>query len=510
MRVFCSTLLFGSVLWLGAPAIVSAQTPDTSNQDVAGSPSLLPLPDVAPPPSASYGSNSAGVSNTAYQPSLAADAVAPPPAVEAAPSSPSDQSLAPTPPYGQQGASSTPGFTPGYASAYNGGYSGGNAGCTNGCTNDSGSGGLLANSPFVNCLKGWGCGDGCGCPGPWFVSVGGLALTRDNPNRFWTTYNTTNNADQVMNTQDAKAGWGGGGEVTLGRWFGGGAGAGAFPFGGAGSMSCAPAGGCCAPCGASGIAATYWGVSPLTGSYSIVSPTNNLGTPINEQTQTGTVMMNSSLGSTPSSYFFDGAHEQTVSRLDRINNVEINYMNLTYLGSGRTQAIWLAGIRYFRFDETLTYGSVAGGHNFGDGGGAYQAYLSNRSVNNLIGPQVGVILNHYFTPRFGLYISPKFGVFGNRATSTTTLYTGDGYTTYDLSGTKNSFSALGQIDLGGNYMLNQRWSVYGGYRLVAITDLALSDNQFLPYLADTSGFQQVKTNGGLLLSGVYAGLIFRF
>lgn len=521
MRVICSTFFFGSVLWLGVPAIVAAQTVDSASQDSAGSPSLLPLPDVAPPPADSYGSSAKGsVSNTAYEPAAAADSVAPPPPTPEPPvASPSDRPVAPSPYYGtpaQPVAPSSSGFTPGYASGYEGGYNVGNSGCNGGCSTGN-SGGLLGNSPLLGCFKGWGCNSGCsnGCnagdscccgPGPWFVSLGGLALTRDNPNRFWTTYNTTNNADQVMNTQDAKAGWGGGGEVTLGRWFGGGAGGAMLPYAGM-----AP-GGCCAPCGASGIAATYWGVSPLTGSYSVVSPTDNLGTPINEQTQTGTVMMNSSIngGSTPSSYFFDGAHQQTVSRLDRINNVEVNYLNATPLGGGSTQAIWLAGIRYFRFDETLTYGSVAGGHNFGDGGGAYEAYLRNRSVNNLIGPQIGVILNHYFTPRFSLYAGPRVGVFGNRATSQTMLYTGDGYTTYDLQGTKNSFSVLSQLDLGGTYLLNQRWMLYGGYRLVAITDLALSDNQFLPYLADISGFQQVKTNGGLLLSGVNAGVIFRF
>ncbi len=199
-----------------------------------------------------------------------------------------------------------------------------------------------------------------------------------------------------------------------------------------------------------------------------------------------------------------------LSRVDRINNVEINFMNQSILSTARTQATWLAGVRYFRFDETLTYGSVAGGHTLGEANGAYEGYLRDRSINNLIGPQIGICLSHYITPRFGLFITPKFGVFGNAASTQNTLYTGNGYTTWDLKANKTGFSTLGQIDIGANYQLSQRWSVYGGYRLVAITGVALADNQFLPYLADTTGFQQPKTNGDLILNGAFAGVLFRF
>ncbi len=363
--------------------------------------------------------------------------------------------------------------------------------------------GLMGGGCFGNAFRGcW--ADCCNCGGMWFGSVGGIAMTRNNANRFWTSYQTNNNPDQLMNTQHAHADWGGGGEVTIGRWFGGagnGLAAGGLGAGGSSVLGCNT-------CGMWGLSATYWGLSPLTGSASVTDPTNNISTPID----LGYVNIHNSLQTSPNpaSYFFDNSPNQTLQRVDRINNVEVNFINQTALNSPRTQAIWLAGIRYFRFDETLTYGSVAYGHTFSESNGAYSAFLRNHSVNNLIGPQIGVQMSHYFTPRLGLFLTPKFGIFGNGTQSQTTLYTGDGVTQFNLVANKNVFSTVGQLDLGMNYLVTPRFSVYGGYRLVAITSVLLSDNQFLPFLADTQGFLEPKSNGSLILNGAFGGIQYRF
>ena len=70
-----------------------------------------------------------------------------------------------------------------------------------------------------------GCGwDGCNaCNGcQWYGSVLGLVMTRDRPNKLWTSYqggSFANQANQIMNTQQASVGWEGGGEITFGRYF---------------------------------------------------------------------------------------------------------------------------------------------------------------------------------------------------------------------------------------------------------------------------------------------------
>jgi hypothetical protein len=506
MRLFGGTCLIGSALLLGATAAVQAQTSSyygTSPYNTApaygapanASPSLLPLPSVTP--AGAYGPGSTGLRPVA--------AVS---ATEAPYQSISPSQLEPLP-------STTPDIFSNSPSDPAGTY-GSNAAAPNnslapssGCTAPAG-----ASPSFAEAIQG-ACGGGCGC-GAWFGSVGGIAMTRNNADRFWTSYQTNNNPNQLMNTDHAHAGWGGGGEVTAGRWFAGGGGGagllgaggpfGAGGYGGAGGGGCGS--GCGCGCGAWGIAATYWGISPLTGNSSVTDPTNNISTPID----VGNVNITNSLPTSPNpaSYFFDNSPQHTLSRVDRINNVEINFLDLTPLGNGRTQAIWLAGVRYFRFDETMTFGSVAFGHTFSESNGAYSAFLRNTSVNNLIGPQIGVQISHYITPRFGVYATPKFGIYGNYGSSRNTLYTGDGFTQFDLKGNKTDFSTIGQIDLGMNYLVCPRLSVYGGYRLLAVNQVILSDNQFLPFLADTQGFQEPKSGGSLLLHGAFAGLAYTF
>ncbi len=507
-----------------------------------GSPSLLPLPAVSMSRGAagSYGVRpAAAYSATESLPNPSASGLAPLP--EPIPATQSETAGSPSdmaPSYNQDpNAVSAPNYGAGPSLIPSGGLGGG-AGVGAG---GLGAGGLGVGRGYDT--TGGACDQalfGGYCGGLWFASAGGLALTRNEPNRFWTTYESNNNPDQLMNTQFAKPGWGGGGEVTVGRWFGGGGagalgglgggglgggglgggglgggamgGIGAMGLGGAGggagscgSGSCGGCGGCCCPIG---LSATYWGVSPMTGSYTLTSPTSSLSTPIND----GYVNINNGNPSSPNpaSYFWDSSKQQSISRVDRINNVEVNLMALSLLGTGRTQAIWLAGVRYFRFDETLTYGGTAYGYNFNDANGSQALYLRDRSINNLVGPQIGVILNHYCTQRFSIFAAPKMAVMGNYTTCQNTLYTGDGYSQFDLQGSKTDVSLLGQLDLGVNYWIKPWCSIYAGYRVVGITSMALADNQFLPYLADTTGFQQPKTNGDLILTGGFAGMLFRF
>jgi hypothetical protein len=77
-------------------------------------------------------------------------------------------------------------------------------------------------------------------------------MTRNQPNKYWTTYDQTNNNFQNLNTEDANVHWDGGGEFTVGY----------------------------AHCCDCGFELTYWGVWDMNGSASVSSPTNNLGTPL--------------------------------------------------------------------------------------------------------------------------------------------------------------------------------------------------------------------------------------
>ena len=171
---------------------------------------------------------------------------------------------------------------------------------------------------------------------------------------------------------------------------------------------------------------------------------------------------------------------------------------------------WLAGVRYFRFNETVTFGAASIGTDFGDDGGVDEAFMRFRVDNSLIGPQIGFRAEYNLTEKFGLYAMPKIGIYGTSIDSNMQLYRGDGLSVYNIDGHKNDFSMLAQIDVGATYQVARNWRLYAGYRVIAVSQLALADNQFLPYLADTTGFAAVKSNGDLLLNGGMLGLEYNF
>jgi hypothetical protein len=341
--------------------------------------------------------------------------------------------------------------------------------------------------------SGW---DDCGCEssrGRWFGVIGGLAMGRTRANPVGLTADSNNNANQLLNTQNAGPKWAGGGQVTVGYGFAGG---GCGTSGNCGSCGCGGMG-YLGP----GLAFTYWGIGPTTGFSQVSDSNNNLSTLINLNAQGGPVM----IGSRPASDFFDNSHQQRVTRDDRVNNFELNLLQGAWM-VGRLQVAAIAGFRYFRFDERMAYGGAAAGSDFGDIGGTNEAFLAFRCTNNLYGGQLGALLNYNVTDRFGIFAIPKVGLYANQMNCRSMLFTGDGQLGFDIGSHKSDFACLAEIDSGFSYALTQNLRAIIGYRVVGVANVALADNQFLPSLADTNGFSQVKQNGSLILHGAFAGL----
>ncbi len=439
MKSFCARglILLAAVGWLAGPA---------SAQSGGAAPSLLPLPRVAPADATTASYNAHLSTLDSYGSAFI------PPKPE------------PTPANGAPSKETT-GRTAFDESLHDTGWTEDTVGCLDGC-----------------------CEDTC-CRGGFFGGIGGLVMGRNRANPYWTTYETNNNANQLMNTQDAGANWTGGGQVTVG-----------YGFGGTACGSCGGCGGCGSYLG-SGIAFTYWGLGPMTATSSVRDINNNLSTPIDLNTQTGSVL----IGTRPASDFFDNSREHRITRDDRVNNFEINVLQGGWT-VGRLQMAALAGFRYFRFDERLSFGAAAGGTEFGENGGADSAFLNFRTTNNLYGAQVGALFNYNLTQRLGVFMVPKAGVYANQMTCRTLLFTGDGQFGYDIAGHKNDFAFLGEIDTGFSYALTPSLRAFIGYRVVGVANVALADNQFLPFLADTQGFSEIKQNGNLILHGAFMGV----
>ena len=131
-------------------------------------------------------------------------------------------------------------------------------------------------------------------------------------------------------------------------------------------------------------------------------------------------------------------------------------------------------------------------------------------MNNLFGAQVGTYANYWVSDRFGLFIGPKVGVFGNQMNVRTQLYRGDGASAFDIPAHKSDFSMLAEIDTGITFFFRPGFFTYLGYRIVAVSNVALGDNQFLPSLSESAGFGQVKQSGSLILHGAMMGAGWTF
>ena len=217
------------------------------------------------------------------------------------------------------------------------------------------------------------------------------------------------------------------------------------------------------------------------------------------------------IGAGTAAAIFDNAREHRIWRSDEVHNLEINLLHQNvYAGQHGSQLTFLAGARYFKFDEGLIFGSVSSGNEFGSAGGVNEAYLEVQTEDNLVGFQVGAQCDHYFTPCLSLYATPKIGIYGNNMNATSRLYRGDGLEVFNIDGQKSDFSMLGQLDVGLNYTIGCNTRLFGGYRALAVSGIALSDQQIPPFLADTAGFATLESNADLILHGAFAGVEVRF
>jgi hypothetical protein len=321
-------------------------------------------------------------------------------------------------------------------------------------------------------------GDGWNCNNvsPWYAQAGALFLFRDHGNKSWTSYETNNNPNQIMNTSNASQGLMYGGQITIGRYCG---------------------------CNCAG-EFTYWGVGGGNGYAQRVSPPGGVSTPID--------LSNSFLNGQPSSYYFDASPEHKLWRTDTIQNAELNFLQfpLTFSPTQRWRMAMLTGARWFNLNDGLIFGSVHFGEQFGQNGGADEAYLNIRTTNNLVGWQIGTRMSYFVTPRFSLFATPKFGLYNNFTSLHAQYYTGSGVYGFNINQTASKFAVLGEIDLGGSYYFTPRLSLFAAYRLVGVSGVALSDNQIPHYLVDTPSFNDIQRNGNLIVQGLYTGLSWNY
>ena len=338
------------------------------------------------------------------------------------------------------------------------------------------------------------CGDDCyqdamcneccdDCCYNWYGSLAALIMTRDRGNKVFTTYDNNDINNQVFHTQEADVDWEGGFEFTVGRRI------------------------CCTH----GLEFTYWTLDRLESSANYYSATDEISTPLN----VGFLEFDGQ----PAANFFDSAREHRISRENEVHSLELNLVQLPFDSCGGLNVSYMLGVRYFRFNEDLTFASVAGGSEFGDDP-ANEVYLEVDAHNSLIGFQMGARADYSLTSGFRLFGIPKVGVYYNRIEEVVRLRTGNGVdgltvapaTAYSFprDGAKDDVAFLAQLDLGAEYDLTCNCTVFGGYRAVAISGVALSDQQIPAILADVPEWEDIDSNGHVILHGAFGGVEFRY
>lgn len=342
-----------------------------------------------------------------------------------------------------------------------------------------------------------GCFDSCGDPQScwqWFIEPAGLIMGRNDPNRVWFTYQSNNNANELMHSQQARTSWQGGWELTIRRTF---------------------------ACDNWRLEGTYWGIAQMRGDASATHPEFVSSTLI----FTDVVYADPTIPGMPEDLFF-GTYEQKLWRTNEIHNVEVNLVRHRILWDIHRLGIdWLVGVRYFRFDERLTYGSRAHDGFWGEYP-ELEGYLSDRIENNLIGIQLGFDLQYPIGKSLQLACTPKIGLYNNHIHNRFDAYRGDGALfapnpnppvgdpvpgRYPVISSDDRFATLAQLDARVQWHVTPRWLMFIGYRLVSVSEIGLADAQFPCYVVDiVDAISHIDSNGDLLLHGAFAGMSIAF
>ena len=313
-------------------------------------------------------------------------------------------------------------------------------------------------------------------------------MGRNKPNRVWTTYENNNNSNQLMNTQDVNPNWTGGADLRLGRYF---------------------------ACRRWALELGFWSVDNFDATSS-QTHANGVSSPLQFND------LEFAVGD-PVQDYFDSAAEHRLSRTNELYNIELNiiHSNLTTSSNGVWSHRMLVGVRYFKFDEDLTFATLDQGGTWGGNGGLDEVTLRSSVNNSLVGVQLGCLFERPLGHRARFFITPKVGVYNNHIENNFDLRRGDGTAakpsafsnvsgSYPVESSTDVVSFLTEIDTGIDWQFAPNWTVYGGYRVVVISGIGLSDNQIPQFIVDIPEIANIDTNGELVLQGAFAGISRRF
>lgn len=192
----------------------------------------------------------------------------------------------------------------------------------------------------------------------------------------------------------------------------------------------------------------------------------------------------------------------------------------------------LAGVRYFKLDETF---QDAVQYTVVDSGGAVvpgnpAAYTSfppdDDNVlfydvevdNNLVGLQLGCSMNWLLGCKWTLFADSNFGVYGNHIDTYQRVFSGGGGAVRfvgtggnaAVDADEDTVAFLGELRTGVAYQINCKWRATAAYRIIGVSGIATPQGQIPTNFQNAEHVSYIDTDNSLFLHGLQAGLELKF
>ncbi|MBA3483664.1 MAG: hypothetical protein H0T51_17790 [Pirellulales bacterium] len=183
--------------------------------------------------------------------------------------------------------------------------------------------------------------------------------------------------------------------------------------------------------------------------------------------------------------------------------------------ASRFSCTGVCGFRYLDFDESFMYG--VNYYNTGNAASGYLDYWAN-TENKLIGAQLGCNGMYRIGCKWGLHMNTLVGVYGNDIDVEQYFYSSGGQVTYagsgenfDVNASKTDVAMLGEVRVGASYQATCRCRLYGGWRAMGISGLALAADQTPnAFLNSAQMSDYVNSNGSMILHGLQTGVEWNY
>ena len=342
------------------------------------------------------------------------------------------------------------------------------------------------------------CDEGAPCYAPqvesgpcWFGSIGWVFMTRDKEEHTHFSYDDIDESTQLLDTRDTEMDWSSGVDMRLGHYFN---------------------------CGANAIEAIYWGVYAENEQTRILGAPGPLGGNLNGIFNFDQLDYNGA----PANTFVDAALVHRLRREWEFHNIELNLLGVTGNGgfyrscNSRWLYSWVTGVRYFRFDEYLEFAADTVDTVFN--GDPNEIGYNIDIENHLLGYQVGGRGDYCVCDKLSIYGASKIGIYNNHIRHQSRIggSAGDAVVNngpnagraFNVSGHKDDFAMLAELDLGLDYRINCCWNAQVGYRAIAVSGVALPVHQIPPDLRGVDDNEFIASTNSLILHGAYVSLAY--